>query len=272
MKIKPAEIYQHVRQEVATHWKTGVVMTGVTIVVSQVYGKAAAASVVLVTVSHYDIIGKKFTVISWMSLRRVLIAVIVLGNNYYFSVLNPQIVSNLALALILFDNFQLSNINVDLFDQNAEMKKNEEKLGKAKEKLTTLKQALVAYHQTVDEAQNAKDANEKQAQALEQTVSSKLVADLENVNTLVEALMRSTDLQELMMQEQTLRKSIDSMLTTYSGICEKLAPLVPRLDKIGSDIEATTGNLASTVQISSQQISALVKVVETFETYKRVKV
>jgi hypothetical protein len=44
---------------------------------------------------------------------------------------------------------------------------------------------------------------------------------------------------------------------------------VPQLDKIGTSIDATTSKLEATVQLSSQQISDLTRVVKTFETYRR---
>jgi hypothetical protein len=269
MKIKAAEIYQDLRQEVATHWKTGLVMTGVTIVVGQVYGRVAAAGIVLVAISHYDIIGKKITVISWMSLRRVLIAVIVLGNNYYFSVLNPQIVSNLALALILFDNFQLSNINVDLSDQNKVLEKNVEDLGKVQQLLVSLKEALTSYRQNVKDAKAAKIANETKAQELSKIIPSDLVDGLKEVSNLVEALMNKPELRKLVLTEITMRESIDSMVITYSGFSQELALLLPEIDKIGRDIDSTTTSLQTSVKVSREQVTALAKLVKTFETYKR---
>jgi hypothetical protein len=81
--------------------------------------------------------------------------------------------------------------------------------------------------------------------------------------------MKSADLRDLIAHEKTLRESMDFMLTTYSGICDQLKPLVPRLDKIGTAIDATTSRLEATVQISFQQIRDLEIANETFEAYKR---
>jgi hypothetical protein len=269
MKINAAEIYHDLRQEITTHWKTGLVMTGVTIVVGQVYGRVAAAGIVLVAISQYDILGKKITVISWMSLRRVLIAVIVLGNNYYFSVISPQIVSNLALALILFDNFQLSTINVDLSGQNEVLEKNIKDLGEVKQKLENLKGALISYRLTVDEAKAAKIANETKAQELSKIVPSDLVAGLEEAYALLEALLSQPELSKLILNKKKLRESIDSMLATFSSVSQELELLAPKLDTIGRDIEGTTRNLQTTVNVSTEHVTALVKLVKTFETYKR---
>jgi hypothetical protein len=58
------------------------------------------------------------------------------------------------------------------------------------------------------------------------------------------------------------------MLTTYNGICKELGPLVPKLDRVGTEIDAVTTKLGATVQISSQQITDLTRVVQKFETYR----
>ncbi len=85
------ENYHRLRTEVTTNWKTGVVMVSVAVIAGQVYGKAAAAGVVLITVSNYQIVGRQIEVISWMSLRKFLIVAVMLGNNHYFNVMSPQI-------------------------------------------------------------------------------------------------------------------------------------------------------------------------------------
>ncbi len=245
-------------------------MVSVAIVAGHVYGKAAAAGVVLITVSNYQIVGRQIKVVSWMSLRKFLIVVAMLGNNHYFNVVNPQIMGNIAVALVLIDNFQISNINLDLSDQNEVMKQNEAKLEEAKKKLETIKQSLLTFSQSVAEAETAKTTNTEKAAELSTVIPSNFATDLENVNTLIETLMKSTELRELIVHERSLRKSMDSMLTTYSGICEQLKPLVPKLDKIGTAIDKTTSNLEATVQLSTQQISDLTRVVQTFEAYRRI--
>jgi hypothetical protein len=95
------------------------------------------------------------------------------------------------------------------------------------------------------------------------------VADLENVNSLVEALMESPDLRERIADERNLRRSIESMLTTYTGICDQLKPIAARLEGIGTRMDATTVRLEATVQLSSQQIEDLTRMVTAFEQYKR---
>jgi predicted nucleic acid-binding Zn-ribbon protein len=244
-------------------------MVGVAVVVGHVYGRVAAVGIVLLTVSNYQIVGRQIKVICWMSLRKFLIVLVMLGNNYYFSVINSQLMSNIAIALVLIDNFQVSSINLDLSSQNEEMKENEKKLEAAKTKLGAIKQSLLAFRQSVAEAEAAKAETTEKAEELSSTIQPNLVSDLENVNTLVEALMQSADLRDLIAHENALRVSIDSMLTTYSGICEQLRPLVPKLDQVGTAIDATTARLEATVQLSSQQIVDLTRVVETFEAYKR---
>jgi hypothetical protein len=268
MHIDLVENYQRLRAEVTTNWKTGVVMIGVAVVAGQVYGKTAAAGVVLITISNYQIIGRQIKVVSWMSLRKFLIVVAMLGNNHYFNVINPKIMGNIAVALVLIDNFQISSINLDLSDQNKVMKQNEANLEEAKKKLETIKQSLLTFTQSVAEADAAKTTNTEKAEELSKVVPSNLAADLENVNTLIETLMQSTELRELIAHERSLRASMDSMLTTYSGICEQLGPLVPKLDKIGTAIDKTASKLEETVQLSTQQICDLTRVVKTFETYR----
>jgi len=247
-------------------------MVGVAVVVGQVYGRVAVVGIVLITISHYQIVGRHIKVFSWMSLRKFLIVIVMLGNNHYFNVINPQIMGDIAVALMLIDNFQVSSINLELSDQNEEMKQNEAMLGEAKAKLATVKQSLFAFRQSVAEAEAAKIANTKKAEELGVTVQSNLVSDLENVNTLLEALMRSGDLKELIEHERILRASMDSMLTTYSGICEQLEPLVPKLESIGTAIDGTTSRLEATVQLSAQHIIDLTKVVQAFKAYRETSV
>jgi len=272
MNINIVENYHRLRAEVTTNWKTGVVMVGVAVVVGQVYGKVAVAGVVLITISNYQIVGRQIKVISWMSLRKFLIVIVMVGNNHYFNVINPQLMGNLAVALVLIDNFQVSSINLDLSDQNEVMKQNEAKLEEVRTKLEKTMQSLRAFRQTVAEVEAAKAANTAKAKELSVTVQSNLVTDLENVNTLIEELRKLGDLDDLIAHEKSLRESINSMLTSYSGICEQLKPLVPKLDKIGTSIDATTSRLEATVQLSSQQIIDLTRVLEAFETYKRASV
>ncbi len=269
MNLHITENYHRLRTEVTTNWKTGVVMIGVAVVVDQVYGRVAAVGVVLLTVSNYQIIGRQIKVGSWRDLRGFLIVFVVWANNYYFSVIDPRVMCNIALAILFIDKLQLSGINSELATQNDEMKENEKKLAAAKTKVAAIKQSLTTFRQSVAEAEAAKAATTQTAVELSDTIPSNLVADLENVNTLVEALMQSTDLRDLIEHEKVLRVSIDSMLTTYSGICEQLGPLVPKLEGIGTRIDVTSARLETTVQLSSQQIVDLSRVVETFESYKR---
>jgi hypothetical protein len=263
------ENYHRLRAEVTTNWKTGVVMVSVAAIAGQVYGKAAAAGVVLITVSNYQIVGRQIKVVSWMSLRKFLIVVAMLGNNHYFNVMSPQIMGNIAVALVLIDNFQISSINLDLSDQNEVLKQNEAKLEEAKKKLAAVKQRLLTFGQTVADAEAAKKTNTEEAEKRSKTIPPDLATDLENVNTLIETLIKSTEFNELIVHERTLRESLDSMLTTFTGICEKLQPILPKLDKIGTSIDATTAKLEVGVQLSAQLISDLTGVMKTLETYRR---
>jgi hypothetical protein len=269
MYINIAENYHRLATEVTTNWKTGAVMTGVAVVVGQVYGKVAALFVLLIAVSNYQIVGQQIRVISWMSLRKALIAVVVLGNSYY-NIINPQIMSNIAIAIVLIDNFQLSSINVDLSNQNKIMKQNEEKVAAAYVKLGDIEKTLAAFHQSVAEAEQAKAANAEKAETLSQTIPVDTATRLENVNALIEALMKSADLRELVAYEKELRASIESMLSTYSGICEQLKPLIPKIEGAGSAIEATALKLEATVHLSRQQVIALQHVVRAAERYREV--
>jgi hypothetical protein len=268
MNLNIAENYRLLAHEVTSNWKTGIVMTGVAVVVGQVYGRIAALFVVLITVSNYQIVAQQIGVISWMSLRKVLIAAVVLGNSYY-NIINPHILSNVAIAIVLIDNFQLSSINVDLKSQNEVLRTNEEKLLQAQRNLAKVKQSLLDLNQSVKDAEAAKAANTEKAEALSVTVQTDLVAELENVNTLIDALVKSVDLKELFSQEETLRKSLGSMLTTFAGICEKLPPLVSKIDQFGTHLDTTTSKFAATVQLSTQQIADLREAVEKFEKFKR---
>jgi hypothetical protein len=244
-------------------------MVGVAVVVGQVYGRVAVAGIVLITISNYQIVGRHIKVISWMSLRKFLIVIVMLGNNHYFNVINPQIMGNIAVALVLIDNFQVSSINLDLSDQNKMMTENEKKLEEAKTKLATIKQRLLTFRQTVAEAEAAKAVNTAKAKELSETVPSNLVADLENVNSLVEALMESPDLKERIASDWALRRSLESMLISYTGICDQLKPLAVKIEGIGTRMDATTSRLEATVQLSSQQIVDFTRMVKAFEQYKR---
>ncbi|HUD01198.1 MAG TPA: hypothetical protein VMR37_02635, partial [Rhabdochlamydiaceae bacterium] len=144
MNLHIAYNYQLLRREVTAHWKTGVVMTGIAIVVGRIYGKMAALGIVLITVSHYQIIGRKIHVISWMSLRTVLLAIVFFGNRYY-RVIDPQIMSDITLALILIDGFQIASINVELSKQKETLEKNNAKLTEAQESLTKLEEELQKF-------------------------------------------------------------------------------------------------------------------------------
>ena len=249
------ENYHRLRAEVTMNWKTGVVMVGVAVIAGQVYGKAAAAGVVLITVSNYQIVGRQIKVVSWMSLRKFLIVAVMLGNNHYFNVMSPQIMGNIAVALVLIDNFQISSINLDLSDQNEVLKQNEAKLEDAKKKLATIKQSLLTFGQTVAEAETAKNANTEKAKELSETVPLDLVTELVNVSTLIETFMKTPELKELFEQEKTLRRSIDSMVARCNRNCDQLEQQVERVDAIGNRIDTTTFELAKAVQISTSQIS-----------------
>ena len=264
MNLNIVENYRLLAHEVTSNWKTGIVMTGVAVVVGQVYGRIAALFVVLITVSNYQIVAQQIGVISWMSLRKVLIAAVVLGNSYY-NIINPHILSNVAIAIVLIDNFQLSSINADLDSQNKVLRKNEEKLRQAQRNLAKVKQLLMNLNQSVKDAETAQAANTEKAEALSGTVQTNLVAELESVITLIDALVKTGYLDELKKEEKDLRESIDLMLTTFAGICEKLSPLVSKIDRIGNHLDETTAKYVATVQLSTQQIADLAEAVEKFK-------
>ncbi len=259
MNLRIAENYQLLKQEVTTHWKTGAVMTGVALVVYRVYGKAAAGGVLLATVSNYQILGQQIRVISWMNLRKTLIAVVIFGNSYY-NVINPQMMSYLAVALMLIDNFQLSGINADLSTQNKSLEENNLKLKEAYDALKKLEkelQTLLSSGADLEKAQKAKTEKVETLQDLIPEHIQNMPARLLNVSILLKQLMNTEEMQERMKFEAELRSKINSMVQAFEGVLEELQPLTEKVSKLSDNLDQTVSKLHENVILTDRQIQAL---------------
>lgn len=252
-------------------------MIGVAVVVGQVYGRVAGVGVVLLTVSNYQIVGRKIKKISWTDFLPIFV---MLANNCYFGVINPSMMGFITAALLFIDKQQVESEKSDLSDkvldlsnkvsdQNKTIVENEEKLKVAQPKLVAITQALCTLGQSVAEAEAAKAAATEKAEELSVTIQSNIVTNLENVINLLEALTKNSDLKDLIAHERTLRTSMDSMLITYGGICEQLKPLIPKLDKVGIAIDETTSRFEATVQFSNKLIIDLNRAFQMHDDYKR---
>ncbi|HUD01110.1 MAG TPA: hypothetical protein VMR37_02170 [Rhabdochlamydiaceae bacterium] len=271
MDLHIAENCQLLRREVTTHWKTGVLMTGVAIVVGRVYGKMAALGIVLITASHYQIIGQQIRVISWMSLRKALIAVVIFGNSYY-KVIDPQILSYIAVALILIDNFQLSSINVELSTQNETLEKNNAKLKEAQESLTKLEEELNQLVKPAGKLQAAQRTNTEKAETLNGTISEiiqNIPSRLQNVNVMLRKLLSMPEMTELVSFEADLRSKVDAMVLAFDGFFTELGPVAQKVEGLSAKLETRVATLEATIVLERKHVVALNVVLQKVQSYSQ---
>jgi len=271
MNIDIVERYHNLRNGIAANWKEGVGMIGVAVVVGRVYGRAAAVGVVLITVSNYPIIGRQVRVISWMSLRKALIAFVVLGNNYYFTVISPQIMCNIAVALLLIDNFLLSSINAGLSAHNTQLEANNAELVKAHESLQKLEEELQKLLKPASELREAKAENAAKAEKLDRTIAQNIQdipTRLQNVNTLLTQLLGTRQMQELIDFEQDLRTKMDAMLKAFDGVLSPLQPLTVKVSGLSESLASTAQQFETQVTITGLQIEALKNVFNAVQNYR----
>ena len=265
MNLNIVENCQRLKHEVITNWKTGVVMTGVTVVVGQIYGKVAVGFVLLLTVSNYDMVGRQIRIISWMSLKRTFFIVVMFGGNGYFNLISPQLISYAAAAMLLIDNFQIAGINHELSTQNETLTANNVKLQKAYEGLKKLEEALNKLVKPVSEHQTAMDENIEKVQVIVEMVSEQvqdLPMRLQNVNTLLTELLGKTQLKDLIELEATLhadmRKVLHEVNSKLQLLTEKAEAQISNLATIALDYEKIVRenhtDLLNTKQIVGQAI------------------
>jgi hypothetical protein len=274
MNINITENYQRLKQEVTTNWQTGAVMVGVAVIVGRIYGRIAALGIVLITASSYQIIGQQIRVISWMNLRKTLIAIVVFGNSYY-NIINPKIMSHIAVALLLIDNFQLSSINVDLSTQNKILEKNNDKLTEAHDALKTLEQELQNLLVPASDLQAAKKENAEKAATLAATIPEQIQdipARLQNVNTLLAQLLNAPEMQELVSFEMNLRSQVSAMLQAFNGVLDEIRPITAKVEDLSSTLASTVSNYQTNVIITGRQIEALQNVLQTVQNYPQRKI
>lgn len=270
MIINWTEQYERLKHEVTTNWKTGVGMACVTITVGYVYGKVAAMTVVVLTISNYDMIGRQMHIISWMSLKRTLFVVVMFGGNGYFNVLSPQLVSYLAAALLLIDNFQLSTVNHDLSTQNQTLEDNNAQLKAAYEGLKKLEEELQKLVKPAAELKEAQDENTAQVDVVVQIVPEDiqdLPVRLQNVNTLLKQLLAIPEMRELMDYEASLRTKVSAMLQAFESVHEQLKPLTEKVKHLSADLKTTTEGYQRNVTITGRQIDALNGVLEAIQGF-----
>jgi uncharacterized coiled-coil protein SlyX len=271
MDLHIAENYQLLRREVTTHWKTGVLMTGVAIVVGQVYGKIAAVGIVLITVSNYQIIGQQVRVISWMSLRKALIAVVIFGNSYY-KVIDPQILSYIAVALILIDNFQLSSINVELSTQNETLEENNKRLIEAQTSLKDLEKELNKLVKPAGQLQAAQKENTEKAETLNETIPDiikNIPSRLLNVNVMLRQLLSMPEMIELVGFETDLRGKVDAMVLAFNGFLTELGPVAKQVEGLSAKLETRVTNLEATIVLERKHVIALNEVLQKVQSFSQ---
>ncbi len=267
MDLKIAEKLQFFREEATAHWQTGAVMTTVAIVVGKVYGRAAVVGVVLITASNYQIIGKQIRVLTWTSLRKTLIAVVLFGNSYY-NIINPQIMSYIAVALMLIDNFQLSSLNDDLSTQNATLKQNNARLKEAYEALKKLEDKLLILNGAATRVEAAQQAQDGVIAVLEPTIPEwvrDLPARLKSVAGLLEQLQNSKEFKELRKYKEDLRKQIQTMLGAFGELIKELKPLSQHVERLSANLETTVSNFQGNVVLQGRQIEALGNAIQAIQ-------
>ncbi|MBS0649362.1 MAG: hypothetical protein JSS10_09090 [Verrucomicrobia bacterium] len=264
MNLRIAENYQALKQEVADNWTTGVAMTVIALVVGRIYGKTALLGVVVLTVGNYSIIGRQIRVFSWMNVRKTLIAVVVFGNSYY-NVINPKMMSYIAVALLLADNFQLATVNEDLSTQNEALKANNTKLQQAYAELIKLKGELEKLVPPAKRLEEAKKENEQATQTATQIVPQEIqdIPDqLHKVSVLFKALLDDQAMQESIKYEADLRKKISTMLKAFEGFYDELKPLAEQAEKLSESLRGSTAEMQSNVVLTQRQVQVLKEVLK----------
>jgi len=259
MNLRIAENYQVLKKEVVTHWKTGAVITMVAITVGHIYGKTVMIGVVLLTVSNYQIIGRQIQILTWMNLRRTLIALVIFGNSYY-RIINPQMMNYIAVSLILIDNFQLSSINTDLAAQNEGLKDNNNKLQEASKELQELQIELQKLVEPASQLQKAQEEHSEKVEMLNTIIPAEvqaIPARLHNLAALLKKLKEDPAMTEMLDYQDGLKKRISGLLDTFNGICKELQPLTGKVERLSASLTDTTAELKTNVVLTSRQVEVL---------------
>jgi chromosome segregation ATPase len=219
----------------------------------------------------YQIIGQQIRVISWMSLRKALIAVVIFGNSYY-KVIDPQILSYIAVALILIDNFQLSSINVELSTQNETLEKNNAKLKEAQESLTKLEEELNQLVKPAGKLQAAQRTNTEKAETLNGTISEiiqNIPSRLQNVNVMLRKLLSMPEMTELVSFEADLRSKVDAMVLAFDGFFTELGPVAQKVEGLSAKLETRVATLEATIVLERKHVVALNVVLQKVQSYSQ---
>lgn len=270
MNLRIAECYQIVRQEVATHWKTGVAITTVAIVVDHLYGKTVMLTVVLFSVTNYQFIGRKMGAIPWVSFRVMLIGLVMFGSNYY-DVIHPKILCNIAVSLILLDGFQLASVIADLVAQNAILKENNIKLQKISTGLKDLEQELLKLRGPASRLRSAQEEHDKKIETLSPIIPEEVKTipeQFDRVAVLFKELFDDKATQELMECQTELRKKISNMLEAFGEFYEQLKPLTQTVGGLSTSLTETTEELKTNVVLTGRQVQALKEVLGNLQKFK----
>jgi DNA repair exonuclease SbcCD ATPase subunit len=178
--------------------------------------------------------------------------------------------SYIAVTLVLIDNFQLSSINIDLSTQNETLEKNNLKLQEAHASLQKLEQELEKLLKPAAELKAAKDENAEIVIALNETIPEdiqNLPARLQNVNTLLNQLLSTADMKEMMTFETDLRSKVSAMLQVFNQFNDELRPITEKVDTLSETLATTVSKFENNVTITGQQIVALQSVLKAVQNY-----
>jgi predicted nucleic acid-binding Zn-ribbon protein len=269
MDLRIAENYQIFKQEVMDNWRTGVSMTAVAVVVGHVYGKEAMLGVVVLTVANYQLIGRQIRVLRWVNVRKALIAFVVFGNSYY-DVINPKIMSYIAVGLLLADNFQLATSNEDLSDQNDKQAKYNQQLQKAYAGLKELEQGLQKLVGPASHLQKAKDAHDSTAATVSTMIPEEIQltpARLHELATLLKKVLDNKSIQQLVTEREELKRDISSLLSAFREASGQLQPLTQQAADFSARQKQTAERLEANVVLTSKQIEALERVEQQLQSH-----
>lgn len=269
MDLRIAESYQIFKQEVMDNWRTGVSMTAVAVVVGHVYGKEAMLGVVVLTVANYQLIGRQIRVLRWMNVRKALIAVVVFSNSYY-EVINPKIMSYIAVGLLLADNFQLATANEDLSDQNDKQAKYNRELQDAYAGLKDLEQGLQKLVGPASHLQKAKEAHYSTVATVDTMIPEEIQLTptrLHELASLLKKVLSNKSIQQLVTEREELKRDIACLLEAFHTASDQLRPLTQQAADFSASQKQTAERLEANVVLTGKQIEALQRVEQRLQSH-----
>lgn len=269
MNLRIAENYQIFKQEVMDNWRTGVSMTAVAVVVGHVYGKRAMIGVVVLTIANYQLIGRQVRVLRWVNVRKALIAFVVFGNSYY-DVINPKIMSYIAVGLLLADNFQLATSNEDLSDQNDKQAKYNQELQEAYAGLKELEQGLQKLVGPASHLQKAKEAHDSTVATVDTMIPEEIQltpSRLHELASLLKKVLGNKSIPQLVTEREELKRDISSLLEAFHVASDELRPLTLQAAEFSARQKETAERLEANVVLTGKQIEALQRVEQRLQSH-----